>query len=413
MADNNDNASQSSTSSDSYTDVFTTTTTTTWLERLSGSLFMVVVGFIMFLLAFPLFFWNEGRSVERIKALDEGQNLVIAVPADSIDPVNNGKLIHISGHATTDEVLSDAAFGVSLNTLKLKRKVEMFQWKEEKHDETKKNFGGSETHVTNYSYSKVWSDKLISSTGFKKIEGHANPATMPYKSQDFTAKNIRVGAFNLSDQHVKYIDKEEPVAITDAHYAAMDASLKSAFKPNGTGYFYGDPNSPQIGAIRITYTATLPTDVSAIGDQRNNAITSHYSKHGDIALLETDNVGPDAMFKHAQTDNSLFTWGMRVGGCVLMWLGLGMMLSFLRVLADVIPFLGDIVFAGISLVTFLVALTLSTFTIAVAWIAYRPLLGILLIGCAAGIFVASVKYVRYRKTRGLQAVLPPLPVPHA
>jgi hypothetical protein len=53
------------------------------------------------------------------------------------------------------------------------------------------------------------------------------------------------------------------------------------------------------------------------------------------------------------------------------------------VVADVIPFLGSLVGMGIGLAAFLVALCLSLVTIAIAWVAHRPLLGIgLLVGAA-------------------------------
>ena len=53
----------------------------------------------------------------------------------------------------------------------------------------------------------------------------------------------------------------------------------------------------------------------------------------------------------------------------------------------VIPFLGDLIGAGISLISFLIALPCTLVTIAVAWIYYRPLLGIGLLVVAAALIV--------------------------
>ena len=69
----------------------------------------------------------------------------------------------------------------------------------------------------------------------------------------------------------------------------------------------------------------------------------------------------------------------------MMLIGLSMVLKPLSVLADVIPFLGDLVGMGTSAVAFLVALACWLVVIAVAWLVYRPVLGILLLVAAAAV----------------------------
>ncbi len=65
-----------------------------------------------------------------------------------------------------------------------------------------------------------------------------------------------------------------------------------------------------------------------------------------------------------------------------------MIFKLLSVIADVLPILGDIVGAGTGIISFLLAAILSLITIAIAWIVYRPLLGIILIVIAVGLAVA-------------------------
>ena len=52
-------------------------------------------------------------------------------------------------------------------------------------------------------------------------------------------------------------------------------------------------------------------------------------------------------------------------------------------------FLGDMVAAGAGLVAFLCSMMLSLLTIAVGWIAYRPLLGLALSALAVGVAVVA------------------------
>ena len=63
------------------------------------------------------------------------------------------------------------------------------------------------------------------------------------------------------------------------------------------------------------------------------------------------------------------------------------------VLAGVLPFLEDLVEAGVFLVALMLAVPLTLITIALAWFAHRPLIGALLI--VAGIaFVLLIGYLR-------------------
>lgn len=68
--------------------------------------------------------------------------------------------------------------------------------------------------------------------------------------------------------------------------------------------------------------------------------------------------------------------------------GLNLVFKPLSVVADVLPIAGTIVGAGTGLISFLVASLGSLVTIAIAWVVYRPLLGIVLIVIAVGVAVA-------------------------
>ncbi|MCI5157840.1 MAG: hypothetical protein D3906_05255, partial [Candidatus Electrothrix sp. AUS1_2] len=83
-------------SDDSYTEV----TSESWFGRIGGAIKGIIFGFILFLIAFPLLFWNEGRAVKTYKSLKEVSGAVISVLADQVDPNNEGKLVHLSGRAS-------------------------------------------------------------------------------------------------------------------------------------------------------------------------------------------------------------------------------------------------------------------------------------------------------------------------
>ena len=74
-------------------DTFTEVTDQSWFSRIGGSIKGVLVGLILFVAAFPVLFWNEGRAVKTARSLTEGAAAVIEVSADAPDPGNEGKLV--------------------------------------------------------------------------------------------------------------------------------------------------------------------------------------------------------------------------------------------------------------------------------------------------------------------------------
>jgi len=139
-------------------DQYVETTSQSWLSRLAGSLAGVIVGIVFILISIGVLFWNEGRAVQTARSLAEGGKIVLDVDPSPLDRANEGKLIHVSGNAVATAPLVDPEFGVSTVALHLVRAAEMYQWKEEKHEETHKSLGGSEETTTTYTYTKVWSD---------------------------------------------------------------------------------------------------------------------------------------------------------------------------------------------------------------------------------------------------------------
>lgn len=97
------------------------------------------------------------------------------------------------------------------------------------------------------------------------------------------------------------------------------------------------------------------------------------------------------MFKAAQAENTVLTWILRAAGFFMMFLGLRMVFSPVVVFADVLPILGTLLGAGLGLFAGLTAAVLSLVTIAVAWIFFRPLIGIALFALAVGGIVLLVR----------------------
>jgi len=374
-------------------DSFQEVTSESWFGRIWDSIKSVLVGIVLFLASFILLFWNEGRAVHTARSLAEGASVVASVPADAVNAANDGKLVHVTGEATTTEKLADSEFGVTVPAIRLERMVQMYQWSEKKSSETKKKLGGGTETVTTYTYESVWSPKLIESSSFKEPTGHVNPTTMPVEAKDWTAQKVTVGAFTLADSQVSMLNRKEPVAVDEAMAQGLSEAMKAKAKFDKAGYYFGaDSGTPKIGDTKVSFQEVKPATVSLVARQVSNSFEPYTAKAGsEINMLSYGTIAADTMFKSAEEANAMLAWILRGSGFLAMMLGLFLIFRPIAVFGDVIPFVGSALAGGIGLACFLMAACLSLLTIALGWIAYRPLVGIGLMVIACGAIYGVVK----------------------
>lgn len=366
---------------------YTEITNENWFGRIAGSIKGVVIGIIMILIAFVLLFWNEGRAVKRYKTLKEGAASVISISLDKVNPQHDGKLIHVTGAAKTDEELTDPIFKISKQALRLKRSVEMFQWVENKKSETKKKLGGGTTTTTKYTYKKRWNSSLVSSSSFKKESEHKNPAEMLYKSKEWNAKRATIGDFDLTTELIKKMTHYNLVIIKK-----IPSTLAKKAMISGEYIYVGkNPSSPSVGDMRIRISMIPPSEISLIAKQYKKTFEAYQTKAGgSILLLEEGKHSADLMIQKAVSNNKMLTLILRFAGFLLMFFGFLSVFKPLSVVADVVPFIGSLVGVGTGIVAFLLSFILSSITIAIAWIVYRPLLGVSLL-IVAGLLLFFLK----------------------
>mmetsp|Transcript_44339 Transcript_44339/g.106812 ORF Transcript_44339/g.106812 Transcript_44339/m.106812 type:complete len:413 (+) Transcript_44339:113-1351(+) len=362
-------------------------------SRLGGSCRGLIMAPILILLSIWLLVWNEGNSITQHKALEEGLKLVIDVGTDTIDAANENQLVHFTGKATSTNSISDEIFGVAPpdGALKLKRKVEVYQWAESEHSETKKNTGGSTTTTTTYTYSKEWSEHLISSTGFEESSGHSNPSEMLFESATMVANPITVGGFTMSSGVTGKMEWYQPLTATLSTDNIVDDYAKQDAKVYNSYFYFGDsPTSPSVGDTRVSFKEVPEQVISVVAKQTQSTVSTYTaSSGGSFLLVEKGTVSSEEMFLHANQAVTAQTWLIRLVGMILIWCAFKMLVQPLQVVADCIPLIGDILEVANDCVTFFLAFALSTIVIAISWFAYRPLLslGLLVVVVAGGYFV--------------------------
>ncbi len=373
------------------------------IGRLGGAFKGVLTGLVIFVLAFPLLFWNESRAVKRARTLDEGQGIVQATLPDSVDSALNGQLVHMTGLASTTDVLQDDAFGIGTNAIKLTRVVEMYQWKETSRSETKTQTGGTEETVTTYDYEQTWSPSTISDSNFKVPAGHSNPASMPFTGGDWLAQNVALGAFQLPTSLSGKISGSQALSLNEADLTKISQTANVPIEQTGEWVYLnyaGSSAAPQIGDVRVKFSFVPESTVSIVSQQDGNSFKAYQSKHGSaINMLSMGVKTPDEMFEAAKQANTAMTWGLRVLGYFMMAGGLAAVFGPLVVLASVLPFLGNLLGAGARLIAGVIAFFFTFITIAIAWLVVRPVLGFSLIAIAVIVLVAGLMLSRQKATK--------------
>ncbi len=381
---------------------FVETSSKSWFSRIMESIKGVVLGLVMVVGAFPALFVNEGCAVKIAKGLSEGRGQVQEAQAATVNAGLEGKLVHMSGVASSQQGVTDEVLKVKVpGAIRLEREVEMYQWIEVTETKTEKKVGGKEETTKSITYKKEWSSTEHSSANYKIKEKDGEPVQNPpfaIKSGAVSAKDVVLGAHGLSDSLVSQITGGTPVALDASSINALPESLRSRAQLHDNGISIGAPNSPKVGDYRIKLRKTDAADVTVIAKQQGNQLVPWATSQGTtIGLLEKGTKTADEMFSSAEAANTMRTWLVRFGGFLLMLIGFSLIFKPLSTVADVVPFIGSIVSMGTGLVAFALAAPLSLLTIAIAWVAYRPLLGIPLIVLSVGIFVAI--FIKSRKKK--------------
>jgi hypothetical protein len=362
---------------------YTEVTRTSLGGNLASSFGKVVFGLLMLLISFPLLWLNEGCSVDTYKALKEGAGAVVSVAADKIDPAKESKLVHVNGKATTQETLVDLEFGIQAQAINLNRQVEMYQWVEKKETKEEKQTGGGTETVTTYKYSKEWRPEIVNSSQFKKSDAYSNPESMPYASESWMAQEVQLGAFSLNSNQIGRLPGSQSLA--------LDSVLlpPGATKTANQIYIGANPSTPELGDVRISYHYTPSgTEITLAAKQVGNSFEAYRTTNDeDIDLLKPGHLSAAQLFDAAQSENTIKTWILRGIGFLMMSLGFAALFSPILALANILPFLGNIAEFGAKLLGFLLGGIFSSLTIAVAWIFYRPLLGISLLVVSLGLTI--------------------------
>lgn len=369
----------------------TRVTTQGYGSKIGDSLKGVVFGFFAIIGAILLLWFNESNSVKEIRKIAEGKKNTVSVDSKVFTPTNEGVLVHMTGLAETDDLLMDDEFGFEVKAIKFDKVVEMYQYKENKKTEKKDNLGGSTTTTETFTYEEVWSENLINSDGFDE-SWRDNPKDFDHRAASYQAKDVRLGAYQLSDGLIAQIGGSEDFNITEELYSTED-NLGTI--SGGKIYFGNGNKNPEIGDERVSFQVVYPHDISIIAKQQGESFVPYITKNGRSIELVYDGVkSVEEIFASEESKNSMLSWILRLVGFLLMFAGFAAILKPISTVGSVIPLLGNVLQAGAGIIAGLLAFIISFVVIALAWIFFRPILGISLLIVAGAAFYFGRKYFK-------------------
>ncbi|XP_063902975.1 transmembrane protein 43 homolog isoform X1 [Zophobas morio] len=345
-----------------------------------------LIGIGLLCLGIWLLTWNEGRAVHHAHSLDEAYNHVISLnPYERIRPELDGHLVHITGPLLIEEPLTEPEYGISIQAVKLKRRVQMYQWVEERspRDDMDNDLDHSYSS-SDYYYVTEWRDKLVDSSGFYIRHGHQNPTEIPLRSYIYISPFVRVGHLMLGN-HIKEKFTDYVEVTSDERPERRDVKLHM-----GIYYHCDDVWNPEVGDIRVQfYYAGLANEVvTVIAMQKEGILVPYTTTKGHrIALLRHGDLSINQMFNAEHYDVRLETWKLRAAGIFILYASSICLARLIKILFFRIPLLRNIVVGDMTSSTnFAISISVSLLVIAIAWILYRPMLGAGLVAAAISPF---------------------------
>lgn len=145
-------------------------------------------------------------------------------------------------------------------------------------------------------------------------------------------------------------------------------------------YFGRVPGSPEVGDVRVTFEKVVPAKVTVMAVVDGDTFKPFKAKNGKrFQTLVMGKKSGDEIIDAQKEANNMILWFLRILGVVMVIGGLKGIFGFIETILKVVPFIAGIFGWGVGLVCTVLGIVWSLIVIAIAWLFYRPLLGISLL----------------------------------
>ena len=145
-------------------------------------------------------------------------------------------------------------------------------------------------------------------------------------------------------------------------------------------YFGRVPGAPEVGDVRVTFEKVVPAKVTVMAVVDGDTFKPFKAKNGKrFQTLVMGQKSGDEIIDAEKEANNMILWFLRILGVVMVIGGLKGIFGFIETILKVVPFIAGIFGWGVGLVCTVLGIVWSLIVIAIAWLFYRPLLGISLL----------------------------------
>ena len=142
-------------------------------------------------------------------------------------------------------------------------------------------------------------------------------------------------------------------------------------------YFGRVPGSPEVGDVRVTFEKIVPAKVTVMAVVDGNTFKPFKAKNGKrFQTLVMGKKSGDEIIDAEKSANNMLLWALRIFGILLVISGLKGIFGILETILKVVPFVANIIGWGVGVICTVIGIAWSLIVIALAWLFYRPLLGI-------------------------------------
>jgi hypothetical protein len=350
-------------------------------EQLAGSPVILVLGAVLGLVlvvaAIGGEFYVEHKAINTAVSLEQGAAAAVDAPAEPVNPANDGKLVHVTGKAEAGDPATDPNLGISAPALRLTREVEIYQWKENKEEEKKKD----SKPVVTYTYDRVWSKDDPP----KKFSGPKAPTNQPRRHTNAKndAPNSKLGAFTLPPRLVEKIPPGEDLPVTADMLEKLPEELKKVAKVTDDGLLLlgidenSNPKNPQIGDEQIRFKVAKPQTVSVLSGQSGSTFAPYTPEAGEpIDLLEPGEHSAKQMLQTAEASSNALNWILRVACLAVIALGVFLIGRRQVAVSSGLPPETTLHNVGLGVFATLVGGAVLLIAGGGRWVVFHPLLGV-------------------------------------
>ena len=186
---------------------------------------------------------------------------------------------------------------------------------------------------------------------------------------------------------MQYYDKLSVASAIESGMKKRSAEGKEFVHISGNQLYFGTvPSSPAIGDVKVTFEKIMPAKVTLIAKANGNTFEPYKAKNGyTFQTLVMGEKDASEIYEDEHQTNTIMLWAFRIIGILMVVGGLKGIFGFLETLLKVVPFVANILGWGVGVICTVVGVVWSLIVIAIAWLFYRPVLGIILLVVAGAL----------------------------